>query len=178
MKTEITVPVGIVLERRDSTSRWVDHIWTPVAVVPEMLPTDGWQLLVSHEGLSQFQYAAVPLTLHRRMGEAYDANVETESPAVWVMLDDDDADTVPYKVRGVTADPYEAQGMLDAGEGIVERVPMPAALVQWMIEYLKQMPEPEAFRKRKRVPTNFEESQFGKDPIFAPGGRRDSGEDA
>lgn len=175
MEKEITVWVGIVLERRKSSNRWLDHVWSAISVVPDAPATDGWQVLRSDGDRVQFHYAPLPLTLHRKLGEAYDANVETEAPAIWILLDDADTEPVPYSVRGVTADPYEAQGMLDAGEGLIERVPMPEELVSWMVEYLKQMPDPEKFRKRKRTSSKPEEQQFGKEPIFAPGGRRPGG---
>ena len=29
-----TMPVGIVVERRDSSHPWADNIWLPVAVIP------------------------------------------------------------------------------------------------------------------------------------------------
>jgi hypothetical protein len=176
VEKEITVWVGIVLERRESSNRWLDHVWSAITVVPDAPATDGWQVLRSDGDCVQYHYAPVPLTLHRKLGEAYDANVETEAPALWILLDDSDTEPVPYSVRAVTADPYEAQGMLDAGEGLVERVPMPEALVAWMVEFLKQMPDPEKFRKRKRKSFKSEEQQFGKEPIFAPGGQPSEGE--
>ncbi len=175
MEAEISVAVGIVLERRESSNRWLDHVWEPIAVIPDAPATGGWQVLREEAGCTQFHYAPVSVTLHRKLGEAYDANVETEQPSLWVMLDDADADPVPFTLRGVTADPYEAQGMLDAGEGLVERLPMPEPMVAWMADFLRQMPEPEKFRKRKRTSSKPEEQQFGKDPIFAPGGRRPGG---
>jgi len=175
VKREITTSVGIIVERRESASKWVDHVWTAPAVVPDAPPTDGWQLLQQGEGVVSYHYAPVRVTLHRKLGEAYDANVETEAPSLWILLDDADTEPVPYTVRGVTADPYEAMGVLDSGEGLVERVPMPAELVRWMADYLKQMPEPEKFRKRKRTAATVEEPQFGKEPIFEqrrrPGGQ-------
>lgn len=176
MEREITASVGIIVERRESASRWVDHVWTAPAVVSDAPPTDGWQLLQQGDGVLQYHYAPVPVTLHRKLGEAYDANVETETPSLWIMLDDADTEPVPYKVRGVTADPYEAMGALDSGEGLVERVPMPADLVRWMAGFLKQMPEPEKFRKRKRTAATADEPLFGKEPIFERR-RRPGGED-
>lgn len=166
MEPEITTSVGIVVERRESTNRWADHLWTPLAAIPDAPPTDGWQVLQKGDGIVQYHYAPIPVTLHRKLGEAYDANVETEAPSLWIMLDEADTDPVPYTVRGVTADPFEAMGMLDAGEGIVERVSMPAELVRWMAGYLKQLPEPEKFRKRKRTSAKEDAPQFGKEPIF------------
>lgn len=175
MEPEIVMSVGIVLERRKSKHPWADYAWQVVAVVPEMPVTDGWQHAQSDGESDLFQFSPATLTLHRRMGEAYDANIGTDKPALWVLLDEDDTEPVPYKLRGVTADPYEAQGFLDSAEGLAERVVMPPDVAAWMAAYLKQMPEPEQFRKRRRVPLEIEEARFGKDPIFAPGGKRPAG---
>ena len=177
MEVEITRQVGIVLEKRKSSHPWGGDIWAAVAVPLDPLPTNGWQQIETPDERQLFQTGPVTLTLHRRMGEAYDANIETEQPALWVMLDDADTDPVPYKVRGVTVDPYEAMGVLDSGEGLVERLAMPTELLHWMVDYLKQMPDPEKFRKRRRVNHKAEEQKFGKIPIFEDGGRREDGAD-
>ncbi|MEJ8474137.1 DUF3305 domain-containing protein [Roseibium algae] len=173
MEAEITRQVGIVLEQRISKHPWADHVWVPVAVLSD--PPEGatWIEMEPEGDTRVFHYGPVPVNLHRRMGEAYDANIETEAPALWVLLDDADTDPVPFKVRGVTADPYEAMGVLDSGEGLVERLPVPVDVLHWMVDYLKQMPDPEKFRKRRRVPHETEQLKFGKEPIFAPGGRRE-----
>ncbi|WP_417684353.1 DUF3305 domain-containing protein [Roseibium sp.] len=176
MEVEITRHVGIVLEKRKSTHRWGGDIWTPVAILVDPPQTGGWQEIETGEERRLFQYGPVALTLHRKMGEAYDANIETENPALWVMLDDADTEPVPYKVRGVTVDPYEAMGVLDSGEGLVERMPVPVEILHWMVDYLKQMPDPEKFRKRRRVSHKTEEQKFGKIPIFEQGGRREGDE--
>ncbi|MBD8875022.1 DUF3305 domain-containing protein [Roseibium polysiphoniae] len=173
MEVEITRQVCIVLEQRKSQHAWVDHTWLPVAVLPDSGGDGTWQEAEPNGDARVFTFGPVALTLHRRMGEAYDANIETEAPALWVMLDDADSEPVPFKVRGVTADPYEAMGALDSGEGMVERLPVPTEILHWMVDYLKQMPDPEKFRKRKRVPHSGEELKFGKVPIFEPGGRRE-----
>ena len=172
MEAEIVREVTIVLERRPSRHPWGTDIWKPLAVLDEALFTDGWREVEADSGCHVFHYGPVPVTLHRRLGEAYDANIETEKPALWVMLDDEDNEPVPYRVRGVTLDPYEAMGVLDSGEGLVERLPVPASILQWMVGYLKEMPEPEQFRKRKRVNHKGEEQKFGKIPIFEAGGRK------
>ncbi|WP_417667011.1 DUF3305 domain-containing protein [Roseibium sp.] len=173
MEVEITRQLGVVLEKRKSTHRWGGDIWMPIAVLVDPPQTDGWQEIEAGEGRTLFHYGPVPLTLHRKLGEAYDANIETENPALWVMLDDADTEPVPFKMRGITVDPYEAMGVLDSGEGLVERMPVPADVLHWMVDYLKQMPTPEKFKKRKRVNHKAEEQKFGKTPIFEAGGRRE-----
>ncbi|MBO6758845.1 MAG: DUF3305 domain-containing protein [Roseibium sp.] len=175
MESEIGIPVGVIVERRKSKHPWADYTWTGVAVVPHAPPTDGWQQIMSADDVTQFQYAPVSVTLHRKMGEAYDANMETGAPSLWILLDDADTEPVPFAVRAVTADPYEAQAALDAGEGLIERLPMPKDMLLWAVDYLKQMPDPEAFKKRKRQSSRPEKQQFGKEPIFAQDRRRSEG---
>jgi len=176
VEAEINMPVGVLIERRKSNHPWADFVWKGIGVVPNASPTDGWQTAVQGGDVTQFLYSPVRLGLHRRMGEAYDANVETGTPALWILLDEADTDPVPFQVRGVTADPYEAQGRLDSAEGLVERVEMPREILTWAVAFLKQMPDPEAFKKRKRVPNKLEEQKFGKSPIFSQEGRRGDGE--
>ncbi|MFD1694691.1 DUF3305 domain-containing protein [Roseibium aestuarii] len=179
MLREVSYPVGIVLERRPSQNKWVDHSWQVVDLILDPPAMDGWQELPTtapgeaDDGVRRFCYGPVFITLHRRMGEAYDHNILTGHPAVWVMLDDLIGETVPYRFRGVTVDPFEAQGFLDCAEGLIERLPMPEAIRAWMAGYMQEMPEPEQFKKRKRVTFKREEEQkFGKDPIFSPQGRK------
>ncbi|TWI89559.1 uncharacterized protein DUF3305 [Roseibium hamelinense] len=176
MEAEITRSLGIVLEKRPSSHRWADHVWKLAGVVPDMPATQGWQLAEMRHGTEVYHLAPADLTLHRRMGEAYDANIETENPALWVLLDDAPDMPVPYELRSVTVDPYEAQGFMDSAEGLVERLSIPAEILHWMVAFLRQMPEPEEFKKRKRIKVKVEEVKFGKDPIFAPGGKRSAGD--
>lgn len=182
MQREITYPLAVVLERRKSKNPWADYVWQVADLLPEMPAqsetplANGWQEIAvdpEEADLRRFVMWPVSLTLHRRMGEAYDHNMLTEQPAIWVMLDETDDQPVPYKLRGMTADPYEAQGFLDAAEGLIERLPMPVPVRAWMAEYMLEMPEPEQFKKRKRVSFKGEEEQkFGKEPIFTEQGRK------
>lgn len=176
MEAQISTDVAVVIERRKSSHPWAEFSWKGIGVVEAAEAPCEWQVVHEDEASTQFLFGPVSLILHRKLGEAYDANMETGTPSLWLVLDDADTDPVPYKVRGVTADPYEAQGMLDAGDGLIERVPMPADILQWTVAFLKQMPEPEAFKKRRRKSAKTEEQQFGKVPIFEEGGRLMPGE--
>ncbi|WP_349360421.1 DUF3305 domain-containing protein [Stappia sp.] len=178
MEREISTTLGVVLERAPAASRWADWTWSVPEVVPDAPPTDGWRLLSVEGERTRFLSSPHVLTLHHKMVEAYDRNIETGTPHIWVMLDevtDDDAEP-GWRVVCVTADPYEAQGFLDSGEGLVERVAMPAETVAWMARFLAAVPEAPSFRKRRRDRAVKEEPIFGKTPIFAPEGRRPGGE--
>lgn len=175
MEREISAQFGMVLERRPAASAWADWVWRIVDVVPDAPATDGWLLLSEEGGVRRYLSAPHALTLHHKMVEAYDANIETGSPKIWAMLDDATAGgEPPFRVRGVTADPYEAQGVLDCAEGLVEKLDMPRATIAWMAAFLSAIPEAPAFRKRRRDKVEIEKQIFGKEPVFTssrdPGG--------
>jgi hypothetical protein len=167
---EISMPLGIVVEKRRIEHRWASHVWRPVAVLPGAGPIDDWRLLKSENGTDTFQVATLPLILHRKETEAYLANLTNEPPSIYVVLrDDSDADPEAPEIRAVhaTASPYEAQDFLDSGEDIVEPVPMPPGVIAWVREFTERHHVEVAFKKRKRKPATQEEAQFGKrlDPI-------------
>ncbi len=178
MEKEVSASFGIVLERRPATSKWADWTWSVVELIADAPATEGWTVL-SEEG-ARVRYLSAPhfVTLHHKMVEAYDANIETGTPMLWAMLDEaSEGGDPPYRVRGLTADPYEAQGVLDSAEGIVERLPMPAGTVAWMARFLASLPEAPAFRKRRRDKVVVEKQIFGKEPIFSPLGRKEEQEE-
>ncbi len=176
LEPEISCNVDIILERKKSRHPWADFVWSGVDVVSPSTGNGRWQLVEEGAEVSRFRFGPVALTLHRRMGEAYDANFQTGEPALWMMLDDELGETVPYKVRAVTADPYEALGFQDSAEGLVARIPMPPDILHWAIAYVSQMPDPEKFKKRRRDGIRLEEQKFGKVPIFEQGGRHSPGD--
>lgn len=178
MQREVSAPFGVVLERRPSTSKWVDWSWSVVDVIADAPATDGWTVLSDENGRRRYLSSPHMVVLHHKMVDAYDANIETGAPSVWVMLDETtDAAEPAYRVRGVTADPYEAQGVLDSAEGIVDRLPMPTVAVTWMAKFLGSLPDAPAFRKRRRDRVEIEKQIFGKEPIFSPLGRREEREE-
>lgn len=171
MQREASRRFGVILERRPATSKWADWVWGVVAVVPDAPDTVGWVEIERQGEVVRYLSASYSAVLHHKMVEAYDANIEIGSPAMWAALMEDNNFDPPWRVIGVTVDPYQAQSWLEAGEGLIERVPMPLETVAWMANFLKALPEPPKFSKRKRDSVPIEEAKFGKEPIFAPGGR-------
>lgn len=177
VQREVIAPFGIVLVRRPSPSKWADWSWRIAEVIPDVPATDGWAVIHDGDGVTRYLSAPHMLVLHHKMVEAYDANIQTGSPSIWAMLDDEVTPQMPpYRVRGITADPYEAQGVLDSAAGLVERLAMPRETVAWMAQYLASLPEAPAFRKRRRDRVETEKQIFGKEPIFSPLGRREERE--
>jgi hypothetical protein len=172
VEREVSAMLGVVLERRPATSRWVDWVWAVPEVVADAPETDGWREIARDAETVRYLSAPHALTLHHKMVEAYDSNIETGAPCVWALLEATGDGTDPgWRVFGLTADPYEAEGFLERPDSLVERVAMPPATVAWMARFLAALPEAPAFRKRRRTKAVEERQIFGKAPIFSPDGR-------
>ena len=136
MKNIETMPIGVVLERREIDNPWQDHIWSAVAVIPGAEPVDEWRLLASDEGWAQFHAATLPLELHRTETESYRTNLADNPPRIFVLLredeEDDDHDVYPFLV---TVSVYEAQDYLDSDD-LFAGVTMPDAIIAWVQPFI------------------------------------------
>ncbi|MBA5776630.1 DUF3305 domain-containing protein [Stappia sp. F7233] len=172
MAKEVSRQFGVVLQRRPAVSKWADWVWSVADIVPDAPATDGWREIAREGDVVRYMNAPFTATLYEKMVEAYDSNIETGQPAIWVALAENDAGDPPWRVIGVTVDPYQAQSWQEAGEGLVERIALAPDAVAWMARFLQEVPEAPAFRKRRRDSAKVEEPQFGKTPIFSPEHRR------
>lgn len=164
---EITIPLGVIIEKRKSKHPWGDWIWKPISVIPGAAPVNDWVTIQKGEDWTHFHIATLPLTLHRRETEALKLNIESEAPHIYVVLrETDDSDAPPIEVHMVTASSYDAQDFLDTSEDIAEKVPMPKSVFEWIKTFVKEHHKDEVFKKRKRDKLDIEEHKFGKEPIF------------
>lgn len=147
-----TMPLGIVLERRKSTSPWQDWAWHPVSVIPGAPPVEGaWRLLRDGEGWAQFHAATLPLELFRTDTEGYKLNLSQEPPRLWVVLRPDESGepgaVMPFVV---TASAHECEGYQVSGAEIVETVPMPEEVIALVRDFTEQHHVDVPFVKRER----------------------------
>ncbi len=155
MDKQETLPIGVVLERREIDNPWKDHDWRPVALIPGAPtadPEQDWLLLRDGEGWAHFHAGTLPLELFRKETEGYKLNLSQDPPRLYVVLrpgEDQDCahDLVPFLV---TACPYEAQDYLDSGEELVETVAMPVDVIAFVQAYVDFHQVDEPFKKRKR----------------------------
>lgn len=161
-----TMPMGVVVERRDSTHPWQDYSWRPVAVMPgapAMDPAGPWRVLGRGEGWVRYLAGTLTLELFRSDTEGYRYNLSTKPPAVYVVLresTESEHDVVPF---AVTVSPYEGQDFLDAAEDIVEGVPMPEGLIGWIAKFVEVHHVDQPFRKRRQRRRDDGDGQFGAD---------------
>jgi hypothetical protein len=93
--------------------------------------------------------------LHATETGAYRDNLATGSPGLWVVLRPTESDP-PYELYSVTADPSEGEAMTEAGNNIVEPVPMPEPIRAAIEAFVAENHREHVFEKRKRDRANPE----------------------
>ena len=162
----IEMPVGVVMQRRPGVTRWQKWAYATVALLPGAGPAH-WKLLREDGDISEFHVGSRNLILWRTDAEAYRIGLAEKVVCAYVVLQPGD-DEWPYKVKLITANPHEAMQYADGGEDLVEKVPMPPALVAWVQDWTDQhfVEEPFVKRKRKRYLEDKVEDGIG-DPRIA-----------
>lgn len=185
MPREMAMPVGVVVRRTPGVGRWARWHWRPVALLPGA-PEARWRELRREGEVVEYHAATVPIALHRAETEAYRVALASEPPSAYAVMaeageEEEGHEACPWRVRLVTASPFEAQDCLDSGEEIVEPVPMPPGLAAWVREFVDAHHVDEPFRKRRRDRVDTERKEDGKgdprirqtsDVYRAPGRRR------
>jgi hypothetical protein len=155
------IPVGVVVERSKAASRWADYIWRPIAVLAGQPGTPPWSRLTDDGQRATFYAGSAEIELHRTETSNYRDNLATGAPALWVVLRETGTDP-PYGLFLVTADPAEGEAMTEAGNDIVEPVPMPNSIRELVAAFILEHHVEHVFVKRKRDRANPE--AFGRKP--------------
>lgn len=145
-----TMPLGVVIERRPSTSRWQRWRWQAVGVMPGAPPVEGWRELRRDGEVVRWHAATLPLELHRTGTAEYRYNLSGKVPSVYVVLRrqrDPERELAPILV---TVSPGEAQSYGEFGDDVVEAVPMSEGLVAWVQEFVDRHHVDRPFKKRQR----------------------------
>jgi hypothetical protein len=89
------------------------------------------------------------IELYRTETANYRSNLASGTPSLWVILRPD-ASRHSFKLLAVTADPAEGEAFTDAGSDLVEPVPMPAAIVAAIDDFIAEHHVERPFVKRRR----------------------------
>lgn len=169
MSASISIPVGVVVAREKIDNPWQDYVWRPIGVFLNAPEIDDWRELRRDATSVHYHAATLPLELHRKETAAYQVNLETGAPAVYVVLRSDPgaASERPVSVHLVTASPHDAQAYCESGIETIELVPMPGPLVEAVREFVAVHHVEQPFVKRQREKYVIEgEHRFGQEPIF------------
>src|SRR5690242_16580553 len=133
MQQRPTERVSIVLRREAVQSRWEDHRWTLLGVVPDV----GGGPRVVHEDAKLLDrlYPGFELTLYPDEAEGYYLNASTDEPSVFVSLRVDDVGSDPYPLQA-TLSYNEAARWMDGGER-VERAAAWPELAAWVADWVQ-----------------------------------------
>jgi hypothetical protein len=143
------IAVGVVVERRKAESRWIDFLWRPVAVLVGAPEAEPWTVL-SDDGETVSYYAgSAEIALYRTETVYYRDNLTSGAPSLWVVLRPTEVEP-PYEIAAVTADPNEGEGYTQAGNDLVEALPMPDAVRARVEAFIAEHHVDRAFVKRKR----------------------------
>ncbi|MGB7288152.1 MAG: DUF3305 domain-containing protein [Salaquimonas sp.] len=175
MSRELRIHVGVIAEKRKSSSQWAEDYWIPTGVVESHLNQHEGDVLYQTDDLKRYFMGYSEIYCHAKETEAYIHNFESRVPAIYVILrrDDENAHSLDWYVHDVTVSPYEAQDYSDSAEDIVERVAMPVGIAKRVMEFIDLHHVDEKFKKRKRKDFKSEIKQFGKEPIFLERDRPD-----
>ena len=143
------IVVGVVVERRKAISAWVDFLWRPVSVFVGSPSAAPWTPLAAEAETTLFFAGEAVIELHRTETINYRDNLASGAPALWVALQPV-ASERPYEILAVTADPAEGEAFTDAGNNLVEAVPMPAEIVKIIARFIAEHHVERAFVKRER----------------------------
>ena len=163
---ELRLPVAVTAERRPAVNRWATPSLVPVGVTPGTLPLEDGALLLEGDGATRHHLGHATLVLHRRETEGVLANLQSSAPVLYVVLRPDDG-PLGAALHLVTASDHEAQDHTDAGEDMVERVPMPPELRATIEAFVAAHHADEPHHKRKRRGDRPEERKFGQEPLWS-----------
>jgi hypothetical protein len=146
-----SMPVGVVIRKQPGVTRWAKWVWRAVAVLPGAGPANWHELRRDGEAV-EYHAATCRLEVHRAEAEAYLVALSSNPPMVYVVMRPAQPGDrgEEFEVYCVTASPYEAQDHLDCGEEIVEPVPMPPILIDWLWAFVERHHKDEKFIKRRR----------------------------
>lgn len=141
--------IGIVVERRPASNPWADHVWTPIAVLPEVPDAAPWTCLSAENGRERFYAGETVLTIYAADTAHLRDGLIEDAPRLWVALRPTGAEP-PLDLIGATVDPAEGEAWASQPGDIVETVPMPPEIAAWAAAFVAEHHVEQVFIKRQR----------------------------
>lgn len=163
-----TWPVSVIVERRPLNSVWQRFAWRPSAVLPARVQMPPWTLIGRAGHIEHYFAGIADLTLFGKETQVYKDNIEAPEPAVYVVLRKDDG-PLGIDLLLATVDPAEAQAHAEAGDDILEALPMPPDIHAWVSAFVAGHHVERGVWKRRR-------DRVDPEALAASPRRRSSGE--
>jgi hypothetical protein len=146
---QASIEVGVLAERRKASSPWIDYVWKPVAALAGAPAAAPWTIIEEAGEATTFYAGAANVGLYRNETGNYRDNLTSGAPQLWVVLRPTGVDPA-YDLIAVTADPSEGEAFTEAGNDLVEPVPMPDAVRDAIAAFVAEHHVERPFVKRKR----------------------------
>lgn len=144
--------IGVVVERHALESRWATHRWHPGAALLEVPEAAPWTKLSEEGGVARFYAGPATITLVPSEAESYLYNLGGRAPQIWVVLRPcaKQPDGRDVELDCVTVAAGEADVLAGGAELVVESVPMPREIADWVAAFLAEHPgAPMSFRRKR-----------------------------
>ena len=158
---DATKQVGVVIRRSKVDHAWVDHVWSPEAILAEAPETAPGTKLGGSNAVELYYAGIGTLELYPSETANYRDNLIEGKPQIWVALRTL-CESGEVELVHVTADPTEGETLMEAGADIVSPVPMPGDVAAWVAAFVDELHVERVFHKRKR-------DKGGPDPRKNPG---------
>lgn len=137
------------MQRRKLVSRWAEEVWETHSVI---VGTEGEprtvERIVDAEAVTQYLVSGWQLELFRDEAEGYFLNIDAPEPRVFVIWRREEGQEVALPVQ-VSVSYNEAARRVDSSEN-VDALPMPADILIWLREYVRDNYRPEQKKKGPR----------------------------
>ena len=146
---EAAISVGVVVEKRFSSSPWIDHTWVPVAVFPGLPDAPPMSLVAEDASMKRYYLGAINLVVASVETANYRDNLTSGMPKIWVVLRDEPHEQ-SVSLLTVTVDPAEGEAHTEAASNIVDCVPMVPDIAVFLAAFVEEHHVEREFYKRKR----------------------------
>lgn len=146
----VTVPVGVVVERRRGVTPWADWVWRPCSVLLDLPDAEPWTLLRDEGEAALFYAGAADLTLYPTDTDNYRHTLQQDPPRLWAVLRPSESAPQGWRLQAVTVDAGEAEMYGGSAADMMEALPLPAPLVALLRDYVARHHKDRGFHKRRR----------------------------
>jgi hypothetical protein len=151
----LSIPVGVIVERRKAESPWLDYTWRAVEALHGEVAVEPWTPVGLKDATDRFYAGSASIHLYRTEATNYRDNLTSSCPSLWVVLRATGGAPV-YHLVTVTADPAEGEAATETGVDLVEAVPMPASICQLLELFVAEHAVDRPFVKRQREPVELQ----------------------
>jgi hypothetical protein len=127
--------IGVIAERQAVRNPWIDHRWRATAILETAPAVPDWTCLARTNEVQRYYAGGADLILFPRETETLKYNIEGEAPAVYVFLRSSPGEP-GMALAGATVCVGEAHAHADTGSDLVEAVPMPPAILEWVADFV------------------------------------------